>query len=167
MVDSKIDFCFLNKSEKDLWLPELFELLYENMQLIAPSGADYEHEKQEWLAAVSPALEKEPRKIVLCFSKGELAGFLQFYTRQNMLMVEELQLKKKYHRTTAFWLLCRHMKSILPDDLENIEAYADKRNLKSIRLMQRLGMALCEEEQESPFVHLRGSMEKIRESFGG
>ena len=91
-----MDFCFLNKSEKDHYLPQLFDLLYENMKVIAPSGLSYEQEKTEWLENVSPALEKAPRQIVLCFVAGELAGYMQYYIRDTLLMVEEIQLKKKY-----------------------------------------------------------------------
>lgn len=67
-------FCYLDKSEKDHWLPQLFDLLYDNMRSIAPSGLSYEQERKEWLAAVSPALEKAPRQIILCFVGEELAA---------------------------------------------------------------------------------------------
>jgi len=152
-----MDFCCLNKSEKEQWLPLLFDLLYENMRCIAPSELSYEQEKQEWLAAVSPALEKAPRQIILCFVQGDLAGYVQYYIRDKMLMVEEIQLKRKYHRTLLFYKLCKYMLSVLPGDLQTIEAYADKRNLYSIRLMNKLGMRICESEQDSPFTHMRGS----------
>lgn len=154
-------FSYLNKQEKDRWLPQLFDLLYENMQIIAPSGLSYEQEKAEWLAAVSPALEKAPRQIILCFVDGVLAGYIQYYIRRQMLMVEEIQLKKEFHRTFLFYQLCKHMLSVLPGDLQTIEAYADRRNLNSIRLMEKLGMQSCESGSGSPFVHVRGSAERV------
>ena len=150
-------FIYLNKGEKDQWLPQLFDLLYENMQTIAPSGLSYEAEKAQWLKEVSPALEKEPRQIILCFADKELAGYLQYYIRDGLLMVEELQLKKKYQRSLLFYSLCKYLLKVLPQDLKTVEAYADKRNLPSIGLMKKLGMEVCEDETPAPFVHLRGS----------
>ncbi|MBE6981460.1 MAG: GNAT family N-acetyltransferase [Ruminococcaceae bacterium] len=160
-------FIYLNKGEKDQWLPQLFDLLYENMQTIAPSGLSYEAEKAQWLKEVSPALEKEPRKILLCFVGEELAGYLQYYIRDGLLMVEELQLKKKYQRSLLFYSLCKYLRKVLPQDLKTVEAYADKRNAASIRLMERLGMKVCEDETPAPFVHLRAPAESIYRFFMG
>lgn len=154
-------FCYLNKAEKDQYLPQLFDLLYENMQKIAPSGRSYEREKVEWLAEVSSALEKEPRQIILCFVYGELAGYIQYYIREKMLMVEEIQLKKEYQSTLLFYKVCKFFLSILPGNLETIEAYADRRNLNSINLMEKLGMQSCESETDVFFVHMRGKVESI------
>ena len=58
----------LNKKEKDQWLPRLFDLLYENMHRIAPSGLNRDQEREQWLSQVSPALDKEPRQVLLCFA---------------------------------------------------------------------------------------------------
>ena len=63
-----IRFSYLEKSQKEQSLPVLFDLLYENMQEIAPEQIPCEQAKQLWLKEVSPALEKAPRQIVLCLS---------------------------------------------------------------------------------------------------
>ena len=75
-------------------------------------------------------------------------------------MVEEFQLQANYHRTLLFCGFCRYLLSVLPDDLQIIEAYADKRNASSIRLMEKLGMQACRED-DSAFVHMRGSAEQV------
>lgn len=160
-----MEFIFLNKSEKDYWLPQLFDLLHENMQNIAPSGLSYEQEKREWLDTVSPALEKAPRQIVLCFVSGKLAGYIQYYVREQMLMVEEIQLKKQYHRTMLFYRFCKFLMSVVPDNLQTIEAYAHKQNSNSIALMEKLGMQLCKTDPESPFVYMVGSAGMIFRRF--
>ena len=63
---------FLDKEREMALLPKLFDLLYENMKEIAPSELDYESEKAHWLSCVTPALSKDPRKIVLIFDGTEL-----------------------------------------------------------------------------------------------
>lgn len=86
---------------------------------------------------------------------------MQYYIRERMLMVEEIQLKREFHRTFLFYKFCKHLLSVMPDDLQTIEAYADKRNLNSIRLMEKLGMQPCELESDSPFVHMHVPAEKV------
>jgi hypothetical protein len=103
--------------------------------------------------------------VILCYYEGELAGFLMYYTRGELLMVEELQLKKKFQRTRMFYFLCKHLMSILPSDISIVEAYALKNNLNSQGIMQYLGMDFVPHESEFPLVHLRGSVEKIKERF--
>lgn len=155
-------FAYLDKAEKEAWLPRLFDLLYENMKTVAP-GLPYEEEKRLWLSNVSPALEKAPRQMILCFAGEELAGFAQFYTRGELLMVEEVQIAKPYHRSFLFYRLCRFLLEQLPTEIGTVEAYAEKRNRHSLRIMGKLGMEVIGEE--GPFAHLRGDAQLIREKF--
>ena len=154
-----IRFSYLEKSQKEQWLPVLFDLLYENMQEIAPEQIPCEQAKQLWLKEVSPALDKAPRQIILCFSDDELAGYLQYYTNGKLLMIEEVQIKKEYQRTTLFYSLCKYLNNMLPREIEIVEAYADPRNAPSRKLMTRLGMA---EKDEGKFIHFSGSAAPIR-----
>ena len=158
-----LTFTFLNKQEKETWLPRLFDLLYENMQSIAPSDLSYDAEKQQFMANVSPALEKAPRQIILCFSDGDLAGYVQYYTRGDMLMVEEVQLKKVYQRSFAFYRFCKHLLSILPPEIRYVEAYADRRNAYSQQIMSKLGMEVM--EADGPFLHLRGNLQSAKDAL--
>ena len=160
-----IEFIELNKSEKSSFLPLLFDIFYNNTAELAPSEKSYELQRDEWLSEVSPALDKEPRKVILCYSDGELAGFLMYYTRGELLMVEELQLKKKFQRTRAFYMLCKYFISVLPREIATVEAYALKNNFNSQGIMQYLGMEFVSHESEFPLVHLRGSAEKIKARF--
>ena len=158
-----IRFTVLNKKEKDVWLPRLFDLFYRNMREITPGELSYEQEKQQWLSNVSPALDKEPRQIFLCFDGDVPAGYVQYYTNQKLLMVEEIQMEKSYQRTTLFYGICANLSNMLPEDIETVEAYAHKDNLYSRKLMTKLGMTQLDEE--GPFVHLRGSAKLLRRYF--
>lgn len=143
----------------------LFDLFYENMHHIAPGQLPYEQEKQQWLDAVSPALEKDPRKILLCSVDDALAGYVQYYTNGNLLMIEEIQVQKVYQRTTVFYRICRYLMDALSDTVEYIEAYADRRNANSQAIMKKLGMESINEDKTSPFVHLRGVAHTVRKHF--
>lgn len=89
-----ITFLHLNKKDKEIWLPKLFDLLYDNMREIAPNELTYEQKKEQWFANVSPAIEKPARQIIMCFADNNLVGYIQYYINDKLLMVEELQLKK-------------------------------------------------------------------------
>lgn len=156
---------YLDKAEKELWLPRLFDLFYENMSVIAPGSMTYDAERAEWLANVGPALDKAPRRVLLALDGEKLAGYAMFYTRAELLMVEELQLHREYQGGLLFLRLCRKLLAELPQGVCTVEAYAHRQNDRSRKLMARLGMA--ELPEDSPFVHLRGDMDGIRQRFLG
>lgn len=158
-----ITFTYLNKNEKELFLPKLFDLLYENMRGITPTDLTYEQEKEHWLGNVSPALDKSARRIMMCFADDELIGYIQYYINDKMIMVEELQLKKEYHCTLTFYRFCKYFIGTLPTDIEYVEAFADKRNIDSQKLMQKLGMKFI--DSNSDFIHLRGNAHEIIRRF--
>ncbi len=158
-----ITFTYLNKNEKEKILPELFDLLYDNMSEITPANLTYEQEKMQWLGNVSPALDKPARQIIMCYADEELIGYIQYYINCKLLMIEELQLKKEYQCTLTFYRFCKYFIGTLPADIEHVEACADKRNINSQKLMQSLGMELTYSSSE--FVFLRGNATEMIKKF--
>lgn len=158
-----ITFTYLDKNIKEKVLPKLFDLFYENMRRITPTDLTYEQEKAHWLGNVSPALDKSARQIIMCFADNRLIGYIQYYISDKLLMIEELQLKKEYHCTLTFYRFCKYFINILPADIEYVEAFADKRNSDSQKLMQKLGMKFI--DSNSDFIHLRGNAYKIISKF--
>lgn len=156
-----MEFLLLNKSEKAQWMPALFDLLHHNMSRIAPSGLSYNDERDSWISEVSSGLEKDPRQIILCLNNGELIGYLQYYVRNEMLMIEEFQISKEFQHSNVFYSFLRFLAASLLTGIETIEAYADKRNQHSIDLMEKIGMVNCDADRDSMFVHMRGSVSKM------
>ena len=157
-------FSYLDKSQKNEILPMLFDIFYDNMSIIVQGISSYESERSEFLSEVSHALEKEPRKIILCHCKGELAGFLMYYTRENLLMIEEVQLKKEHQKTMAFYRLCAFLVANLPKGIENIESFVHKENSNSLSIQAKLGMEIIDSKNPK-FHHLQGDANKIRYRF--
>ena len=108
----------------------LFDILYENMSKIVPADRTYEAERDEWLNAVAPALEKAPRQILLMYDDEMLAGYLQYYVNNGVFMVEEIQLKPSYQRTLLLHRLCRFLVDVIPSDTEYIEAFVHKKKVR-------------------------------------
>ena len=153
-------FEFLDKSKVNETLHVLFDILYGNMEKIAPFGKPFEQARLEWTSQVAPAMQRARRQIILMYDGDALAGYAQYYTNEEIVMIEEIQLKPKYQRTRLLYKFCKFMKSILPSEIAHLEAYADKRNTVSQRLMQDLGMQIIASDGE--YYHFRGIISEAK-----
>lgn len=155
---------FLDKKTEMPMLERLFDLLCENMEAIAPSGLSYEEEKRIWLSQVVPAMEKEPRQILLLTDGNGLMGYCQYYISSGILMVEEVQLRRDCRSSSAIVSLVRMLLK-QAGKVTFLEAYADRRNRTSRSLLEKLGMECIGEDGQ--FLHYRVEMKIIRERFAG
>ena len=160
-----VTISFMDKDQKDLWLPKMFDLLYENMQVVAPNNLPYEAQKAQFLSEVSPALEKAPRQVILCVRGDALVGFLQYYTRGDLLVIEEIQLGTPLQRTLVFYRLCRFLAASVPADIAFIEAYTHKCNFHSQALLRKLGLEAIKSADANDFLHFRGPAQKAKTYF--
>ena len=161
---NRFRFAFLDKTQKDRWLPKLFDILYHNMKNIAPSGVSYEEEREEWLSAVGPALDKAPRQIILMYAGDFLAGYFQYYVNGGVFMVEEIQIVPEYQGTTLLLTLFRFLGCALPEGIETVAAYAHKANIRSRTIMKKLGMEQTG-ENEGDFLFYKGDFHPVAARF--
>lgn len=156
---SKVEFSFLDKSELDLLLPYLFEILHSNMTLIAPTGNSYNADYNIWCSNIIPAIKKEQRQIVLMYSDSTLAGYFQYYINAdtNSLMMEEIQIKNEFQGTGLFSEFYRWMIKQLPDNLLYAEAYANKKNYRSMGILEHLGLIRSGENNNGNSFYYKGS----------
>ena len=151
-----MSFRFVNKGEFPQFAPALFDLLHANMSEIAPSGYCYEEDRDVWMEAVVPAMEKANRQVVLIDVDGVMAGYFQYYTTVNTLMLEEFQLKGPYQGSGAFGALFSWLLPQLPEDLRFAEAYAHKQNLRSQAILEHLGLQRIGENKSGNYWHFKG-----------
>ncbi len=156
----------LDKFQKDAVLPLLFDILHANMSKIAPTGNSYEEDLAFWLSCVSPALEKEPRRILLLYDGDEIAGFFQYFVNNGLFMMEEIQFRDRYQGTGVFRELYAYLIRIIPRDTEFVEAYANKGNHKSIAVLNHLGLEIVGENKSGISYHFRGRYETILRRYG-
>ena len=156
----------LDKSQKGLVLPQLFDILHSNMSKIAPTGNSYDIDLDFWLSCVSPSLEKEPRKILLIYDGEILAGFFQYFVNNGLFMMEEIQFCDAYKGSGAFRELYAYLAAIIPEETELVEAYANKSNYKSIEILRHLGLEIIGENKNGVSYHFRGRYENILRKYG-
>ena len=76
-----------------------------------------------------------------------------YYTRESLLMIEELQLVPEYQRTLLCYKTVKYLCEFLGEKIHRIEAYALKSNKISIGLMQDLGFAKINDTLGTKFLH--------------
>ncbi len=160
-----ISFDFLDKKRIDDIFPDIFKILYSNMSLIVPTGNSYEEDYTLWYHAVSPAIKKDNRQILLIYDDGLIVGFFQYYVNESVFMMEEIQIVKNYHGTGIFRQLFHNLCQIVPHNTPYVEAYAHKSNIKSQNILEYLGLEIIEENKNGNSYHFRGNYNKVFEKY--
>lgn len=138
-----ISFSFLNKTDFDTYEQVLFDILADNMTVIAPTGNTREQDHALWYNAVRDAfMNKAQRQIILICDGDTVVGFFQYYTNTDAAAVtmEEIQLKAEYQGKNIFRALFAFLLAHLPQDLQSVEAYANVQNQKSVGILEKLGL---------------------------
>ena len=159
-----IRFSFLEKNGLSHSLPPLFDMLYENIKDIAPL-LPYDEERKEWLGEVLPAMKEDERMIILAHSGDELAGFLQYYVKDELLVIEEAQLAKKFRRTSLILRFARFLCREVVGRVCFIEAYAHENNIISQSVIRSLGMKRIGQIADIGAIHYRGDATALFERF--
>ena len=157
---------FLDKAEAKQILPSLYRIFHDNMKGILETDGPYEDGLNKWLACVGPALEKEPRQILLLKDGEKTAGFFQYYVNDGVFGMEEIQFHEEYRGTGLFRELYRYLVAILPADTEYMEAYAHKNNTKSMAVLAHLGLHVIGEEPNGKLLHYRGRYSDLARRYG-
>ena len=97
-----ISFEYLNKSDFFAFARQIFDILADNMTVIAPTGNSREEDFVLRSDAVSDGLKREERQIILIKDNANLVGFFQYYTNADTFMMEEIQFKSEYQSKGVF-----------------------------------------------------------------
>ncbi len=157
---------FLDKEIADSVLPKLFDILHLNMSRIAPTGKSYDEDLPTWLSCVRPALEKEPRQILLLLDTDRIAGFFQYYVNNGVFMMEEIQFRPEYVGSVIFAELYRYLVTVIPGETQYVEAYASKENEKSIAILGHLGLKCDGVDESNTLFHFRGNYDTLVRRYG-
>lgn len=158
-------FAYADKTKMEETLPILFDILYSNMSQIAPTGNTYENDRREWFSNLVPAMQKEPRQIVLFYADGVLAGYFQYYINAGAFMMEEMQIKRRYQGTGLFHTFFSWLVERLPKELEMVEAYSDKKNDKSQAILEHLGLVRSSESKNGNAYYYRGDYTALLQKY--
>lgn len=151
----------LQKENFEKYANAMFSVLAENMSEIAPTGNSFEDDYRQWGEAVRDGLKKENRQILLIFGGKEIIGFFQYCVNKEIFMMEEIQIAPQWQGKNALRLLYSHLLSILPPGIKTVEAYSNKKNLKSQGILGRLGLQIIGENESGSSYFYRGDFESL------
>ncbi len=153
-------FEYLNKNDFSVSAPELFFILHTNMSLIAPTGNTYNEDYLSWSDAYGEAFERnENRKIVLIKeTENKIVGFFAYSVSEDVFKMEEIQilpeLQSKYGIFKKLYLF---VFKNLPPNIKYVEAFANKKNKKSIAILKHLGLEIIGTNKSGSCHRFRGS----------
>lgn len=163
------DFKYINKSQIEVLAPDLFEILYSNMSLVAPTNNSYSEDFEVWRSYLISAVKERERQIVLMYAKDELAGYFQYTVNavSSTLIMEEIEIKKKHQGTGVFSELYRWLVKQLPENIKSVEAYVNKSILKSQAVLEHLGLNATGENKNGNSFHYEGHYADLLRRYCG
>ena len=154
--ESAVSFSYLNKSDFQTVARQIFDILADNMTVIAPTGNSREDDFALWFDAVSDGLQREERQIILIKNNETIVGFFQYYTNADTFMMEEIQFRPEYQGKGVFRKLYGFILKNIRNDLEYIEAYANVSNQKSISILEKFGLLNIGLNKNGHSYHFKG-----------
>ncbi len=151
-----IIFEYLKKSDFSFVANIIFNILADNMNVIAPTGNSIEEDYRCWYDAVSVGLQREERQIILIKDNGKIIGFFQYYINADTFMMEEIQFKTEYQGKGIFRELYGFVFSNIKKDIEFVEANASINNVKSIGILEKFGLSNIGLNKNGRSYHFKG-----------
>ncbi len=151
-----IGFEYLNKSDFSALAQQIFDILADNMTVIAPTGNTREDDYKCWSECVSDGFKKDERQIILIKDNENLVGFFQYYTNADTFMMEEIQFKAEYQGKNLFRKLYGFLIPKIRKNIEFVEAYANISNYKSIGILEKMGLSKIGMNKNGRSFHFKG-----------
>lgn len=152
-----LSFEYVNKPDFPAVADDIFNILADNMTVIAPTGNTREDDYNCWYGCVSDGLKRDERQIILIKDNGNIIGFFQYYTNENTFMMEEIQFKSEYQGKGVFRALYGFVIPHIRDDIEFVEAYASISNSKSIGILEKFGLINIGLNKNGRSYHFKGN----------
>lgn len=157
----KATFQFLNRTQEEVILPQMFDILFTNMSKIASTGGSYAKDKQMWMAYMTSEAGKN-QQIILMYVDEVLAGYFQYSVKKDTILIEEIEIMPKYQRTLLFYRFFKYVSSVIPTDAIYVEAYVNKGNKNLMTIAKKLGMQIVGENRTGTSWHYQGETKKYK-----
>lgn len=165
-----IDFRYMRQDEFEHYARDLFSILYDNMSKIVPTGNSYEEDYLFWFEANKDGLKQENCNIVICVEKDihEIVGYFQYSVKERVFLMEEIQIKNSYQgKHNIFKGIYEFVFDNMREEVDFVEAYANKKNVKSIGILGKLGLLIVGENKRGTSYHFRGTFADLLNWYKG
>ena len=164
------EFSFLKKEQFPEYAVPLFAILDQNMSAIAPTGRSREEDFSFWVQAMEMQLKNERRSVILIFYRPshEIVGYFQYSVADGVFFMEDIQFKPEYHgKYNIFRDLYGFVFDHIEEKFEFVEAYANKKNEKSMGVLKHLGLAIVGENRNGRSYRFRGRQADLMKWYKG
>ena len=162
-----LEFEYLNKADFFAFARQIFDILADNMTVIAPTGNNREKDFSLWYDAVSDGMQRPERQIILIKDNGNLVGYFQYYTNTDTFMMEEIQFRPEYQGKGIFRELYGFVLKNIRNDLEYVEAYASINNQKSFGILENFGLSNIGLNKNGRSYHFKGRFADLIKLYDG
>lgn len=149
------------KTVPEEYLFQMFDILASNMTTIAPTGNSYEDDKSLWLSQAVPQFEN----VILILYSEKVVGYFQYRIIDDTLIMDEIQFASGFHSVGLFGILYRYIAKTLPDSIMYVAACANKKNYKSQRILEHLGLTQVGENKNGNSYVYRGMYQSLLDRY--
>ncbi|MBQ8209775.1 MAG: GNAT family N-acetyltransferase [Clostridia bacterium] len=159
--EKSVRFTYLNKANLKTVASDIFNILADNMEIIAPTGNKREDDFKCWCEGISKSLQKDKRQIILIMCNLKIIGYFQYYINESTFVMEEIQIKSSYQGRNIFRELYGYIITNINENIKYVEAYANKANVKSIGILEHIGLTKIGMNKNGNSFHFRGKYEDL------
>ena len=152
------NFIFSDSCMLEDKLPDMFRILYSNMNTIMPTGNSFDEDFSVWMTYAVPTMQEKNRKVIFLYADDMLVGYFQYSlnAESGSLFMEEMQIRTEYQGSGLFSAFYSWLVRQLPDSIQTVEAYAGKINYKSQAVLEHLGLRKVGENRTGKSYHYKG-----------
>lgn len=162
-----LSFEYVNKPAFSAVANDIFNILADNMSVIAPTGNTREEDYNCWYECVTDGLKRNERQIILIKCNDNIIGFFQYYVNEDTFMMEEIQFKPEYQGKGVLRVLYGFVVPQLRNDIEFVEAYASTSNSKSIGILEKFGLINIGLNKNGRSYHFKGCYSDLLKWYNG
>lgn len=79
--------------------------------------------------------------------------------------MEEIQFKQEYQGSGLFSELYHYLTTIIPIQTKYVDAFANKKNIKSQEILRHLGLSVIGENKNGKSLHFKGEFKAILDRY--
>ena len=161
----EFQFVYADKERLGSLMPQLFDILYDNMAAAYPTGGTREEDYDIWSRFFPGSLEDPARRLILLYQKDQLIGNFQYHLAGGVLFMEDLQVRPEFHGSGLFRAFYGWLTHQLPRETQTVEAFTDKHNHKTQKILEHLGLVNIGENKNGKSFHYQGEYQKLLDLY--
>lgn len=153
------NFIFSDSGMLEEKLPDMFRILYSNMNTIMPTGNSFDEDFSVWMTYAVPTMQEKNRKVIFLYADDMLVGYFQYSLNAEScsLFMEDMQIQAEYQESGLFSVFFSWLVRHLPENIQTVEAHSGKVNYKSQAILEHLGLQRIGENKTGNSFHYKGN----------